>query len=111
MTTKIVTTESTTLTRTKAPALPIAPTTYARQYQDQLNNVLRLYFSQIDNFVGQFGLGDVYIVASLPNASVVSMGARAFVNNSSVTTFNTIVAGGGANAVPVFFDGTNWRVG
>ena len=34
---------------TKAPNLPIAPVTYSQQYQDQLNNVLRLYFSQLDN--------------------------------------------------------------
>ena len=34
---------------TKAPNLPIAPVTYSQQYQDQLNNVLRLYFAQLDN--------------------------------------------------------------
>jgi hypothetical protein len=53
MTTQIVTTEVLDLARTKAPALPIAPVEYSRQYIDQLNNVLRLYFSQLDNFVGQ----------------------------------------------------------
>jgi hypothetical protein len=34
---------------TKSPNLPIAPVEYSQQYQDQLNNVLRLYFSQLDN--------------------------------------------------------------
>jgi hypothetical protein len=34
---------------TKSPNLPIAPAEYSQQYQDQLNNVLRLYFSQLDN--------------------------------------------------------------
>ena len=34
---------------TKAPNLPIAPVDYSQQYQDQLNNVLRLYFAQLDN--------------------------------------------------------------
>ena len=34
---------------TKAPNLPIAPVDYSQQYQDQFNNVLRLYFSQLDN--------------------------------------------------------------
>ena len=34
---------------TKAPNLPIAPVDYNQQYQDQFNNVLRLYFNQIDN--------------------------------------------------------------
>lgn len=34
----------------KAPNLLIAPVQYAQLYQDQLNNALRLYFNQIDNF-------------------------------------------------------------
>jgi hypothetical protein len=34
---------------TQSPNLPIAPVDYSQQYQDQLNNVLRLYFSQLDN--------------------------------------------------------------
>jgi len=37
------------LVTAKAPSLPVAPSSYARQYQDQLNNVLRLYFTQLDN--------------------------------------------------------------
>jgi hypothetical protein len=54
----------------------------------------------------------VYLVGiTLPAASVGLLGARAFVTNSSVTTFNNVVAGGGANGVPVFCDGTDWRVG
>jgi hypothetical protein len=31
------------------PSLPLAPEEYQRQYQDQLNNVLRLFFTQISN--------------------------------------------------------------
>lgn len=34
----------------KAPNLPIAPEDYTSRFIDQLNNVLRLYFNQIDNF-------------------------------------------------------------
>ena len=34
---------------TKSPALPVAPLEYSRAYQDQLNNILRLYFAQLDN--------------------------------------------------------------
>lgn len=84
MTTKIVTTESIDLTRTKAPSLPIAPTLYARQYQDQLNNVLRLYFTQIDNFISQLN----------SNTSVVTSNLRvpygAFSSNlTQTTTANT----------------------
>ena len=31
------------------PNLPLAPAEYERRYQDQLNNVLRLYFNQLSN--------------------------------------------------------------
>ena len=34
----------------KAPNLLIAPVDYSKQWGDQLNNALRLYFNQIDNF-------------------------------------------------------------
>ena len=34
---------------TKAPNLPIAPVEYSQQYIDQLSNVLRLYFAQLDS--------------------------------------------------------------
>lgn len=59
MTTQIVTTEVLELTRTKAPALPIAPVEYNRQYIDQLNNVLRLYFAQLDNFIALLNAGSI----------------------------------------------------
>lgn len=52
-----------------------------------------------------------YTVATLPTGSA---GLRAFVSNSTVTAsgnFGAIVAGGGANIVPVYHDGTNWRIG
>jgi hypothetical protein len=31
------------------PSLPLAPDEYERRYQDQLNNVLRLFFAQLSN--------------------------------------------------------------
>lgn len=34
---------------TKAPALPFAPIEYDRIYVDQILNILRLYFQQLDN--------------------------------------------------------------
>jgi hypothetical protein len=34
----------------QAPNLLIAPVEYRQVYQDQMNNALRLYFNQIDNF-------------------------------------------------------------
>ena len=53
----------------------------------------------------------VYAVASLPAASSAAAGARATVSDANATTFAAIVAAGGANTVPVYSDGTNWRIG
>ena len=44
-------------------------------------------------------------------AAVGNAGARAFITDGSTTTFNATVAGGGANKVPIFSDGTVWKVG
>jgi hypothetical protein len=53
----------------------------------------------------------VTTVASLPAAATAGAGAKAFVTNATATTFASVVAGGGANGVPVYSDGTNWRIG
>lgn len=50
-------------------------------------------------------------VAGLVAAATAGAGARAFVTDANATTFASIVAGGGANGVPVYSDGTNWRIG
>jgi hypothetical protein len=50
-------------------------------------------------------------VGTLPAAATAGAGARAVVTDANATTFHSIVAGGGANVVPVFSDGTNWRIG
>jgi hypothetical protein len=50
-------------------------------------------------------------VAGLPAAGTAGAGARKFVTDATATTFASIVAGGGANKVPVYSDGTNWLIG
>lgn len=50
-------------------------------------------------------------VSGLPSASAAGAGARSFVTDATATTFASVVAGGGSNAVPVYSDGTNWRIG
>ena len=49
--------------------------------------------------------------STLPTAAVAGAGARAFVTDGNTATFAGAVSGGGANSVPVYSDGTNWRVG
>ena len=100
-----------TIALTKTPLLPFAPVEYDRAYHDTLNNILRQYFGTIDNLAAQFCLSGVYEVATLPGAASLGAGARAFVIDSSVSTFGTTVAGGGSTKVPVYSDGTNWKVG
>ena len=41
-----------------APNLPLAPLEYDRQYADQLNNVLRLYFNRLDAILAQLRTND-----------------------------------------------------
>lgn len=51
-----------------------------------------------------------YTVSTLPIATI---GDRAYVTDSNVAAsgnFGATVAGGGANVVPVFYDGTNWII-
>lgn len=52
-----------------------------------------------------------YTVATLPAAGTVGAGSRAAVTDANATTFNSTVAGGGANFVPVISNGTNWLIG
>jgi hypothetical protein len=94
-----------------APSLPLAPNEYNRQYFDQFSSVLRLYFNELDKIIGQLQANVPVTVANLPSAVTSGVGARAFVTDSSVSTFGTTVAGGGSIKVPVYSDGTNWKVG
>lgn len=58
---------------------------------------------------GRFG--GATVVGSLPSASTVGAGARAFVTDATATTFLSTVVGGGSNKVPVVSDGANWKIG
>lgn len=55
--------------------------------------------------------GKTTTVAGLPAAGTAGAGYRSFVTDANATTFASIVAAGGANGVPVYSDGTNWRIG
>jgi len=100
-----------------APNLPLSPFEYDRQYVDQLNNVLRLYFNRVDAILNQLKTDTIipaltnYTVATLPSAVTSGVGARSFVTDALAPTFGATVVTGGAVAVPVYSDGTNWKVG
>lgn len=99
------------LSQVTPPNMPLAPMEYERKYQDQINNVFRLYANQLNKIVGQLRADAPYAVADLPDAVTAGSGSRAFVTDASAPTFGATVAGGGAVAVPVYSDGTNWKVG
>ena len=100
-----------------APNLPLSPMEYDRLYVDQLNNVLRLYFNRVDAILNQLKTDEIipaltnYTVATLPSAVTSGKGARSFVTDALAPVFGSTVATGGAVAVPVYSDGTNWKVG
>ena len=58
------------------PALPIAGNEYSRAYQDQLNNVLRLYFNRLNNILGQFMATDTPIPISFPPTALDAFGRQ-----------------------------------
>lgn len=78
------------LKNTTQPRLPAAPVEYSSQYIDQLINILRLYFSQLDNaspavFASQ-NVGTVNVVTAMtfaqpdpavPGASKISLPTQA----------------------------------
>lgn len=53
----------------------------------------------------------VSTVAGLPSAATAGQGARRMVTDATVTTFASVVAGGGTNFVPCYSDGSSWRIG
>ena len=105
------------LNKVAAPNLPLPPEEYNRIYFDQMLNILRLYFNRIDALTTQLTASGVvpplvnYTVATLPSAITSGKGARAFVTDALGPTFGATVVTGGAVAVPVYSDGTNWKVG
>ena len=114
----LIVTTTTGLQNIAPPALPQAAEEYSRLYQDQLNNVLRLYFNRLNALVGQlqtdgtiFPALTVYTVATLPSAATSGAGARSFVSDALAPVFGSTVVTGGAVKTPVYSDGTNWKVG
>jgi hypothetical protein len=105
------------LNKVAAPNLPLPPEEYNRVYFDQMLNILRLYFNRLDALTTQLMASGVvppltnYTVATLPSAVTLGKGARAFVTDALGPTFGATVVTGGAVAVPVYSDGTNWKVG
>lgn len=83
---------------------PVDPGTgkWTADYYEKLKELERLALPDLADSAAK-------TVATLPAAG--HQGARNFVTDANATTFASVVAGGGSNKVPVYDDGTNWRIG
>ena len=86
------------LNRVVAPRLPAATPAYDERYINQLNNVLRLYFNQLDNILGQLsttagGISGVQFpfIAASDNAIQYATAA----DTPTIVAWNTLEEGNG----------------
>lgn len=70
------------------------------------------YKSFQDAVLDSVSVTPAVVFADLPDPVTAGMGARSFVLDATVNSFGDVVAaGGGALRVPVYSDGTDWKVG
>ena len=82
----------TPLRPSKAPNLLVAPIVYDQRYVDQLNNALRLYFNQIDNFTQNVTVPPSGTTANRPTERL----------QVGDYYFDTTIGR------PIWYNGTNW---
>lgn len=83
------------LLRTAAPNLPLSPKEFTPQYQEQFNNVLRLYFNQLDKILGQLDTSVYGNVISFPHIAA-SDGAIQYAtaaNTPTIVQWTTLDSG------------------
>lgn len=80
------------LLKTKAPNLPVSPVEYSQQYNDQVLNALRLYFTQLDNFISGIVTPASGITANRPTLRLLT----------GQYYFDTTLG------IPIWWNGTNW---
>jgi hypothetical protein len=92
------------LNRVVAPRLPVATRQYDPHYVDQLNNILRLYFNQLDNIIGQLKTLSVPYGAFSSNqdqattantATLMTLNTTDFANDVSISSSKITVATAG----------------
>jgi hypothetical protein len=92
------------LNRVVAPRLPVATRQYDPRYIDQLNNILRLYFNQLDNIIGQlktlsvpYGAfsSDQDQVTTANTATLMTLNTTDFANDVSISSSKITVATAG----------------
>jgi hypothetical protein len=85
-----------TLVPPKAPNLLISPPSeYEPRYHEQLNNALRLYFSQIDNFSQGVNIPSSGITGDRPNDPLLLRIGQQY--------YDTTLG------IPIYWNGTVWK--
>jgi len=64
------------------------------------------WLNSVNNLANK--LSNSYTVATLPTGFA---GARTLVTDATATAFASTPTGGGANKVPVYWDGASWKIG
>lgn len=85
------------LSQVAAPNLPLATPQYDPRYLDQLNNVLRLYFNQLDKIIGQLKVSSGGL-----DPSLINFPCGGFQDNTTQTAASINVA------YPVTFNTTDF---
>ena len=79
------------LSQVTAPNLPLATDQYDRRYIDQLNNVLRLYFNQLDKILGQLTASTQAATINVPYLALQdTVSHTVTANTANAMTFNTV---------------------
>jgi len=116
----LIVTSNYELNRVVAPNLPTAPITYETRYQDQLNNVLRLYFNRLDSILGQLVATIDTLPVSIGGTNVDAFGRLRVSQPYTLfdsqnrytedTQYNAAVTGTGATAYQVNESAVNLNV-
>lgn len=90
----VVTTEN-VLGQVVAPNLPLATPQYDARYLDQLNNVLRLYFNQLDKILGQLNASAYGNGVSFPHiaASDGTLQYATAANTPTIVQWSSLASG------------------
>jgi hypothetical protein len=97
-----------------APRLPAAPVEYDQRFIDQLTNILRLYFAQLDNpspmLVSSQGVGTTDVISAMscaqpnpasPGQVVISLPTQADFANLRSGDIYYDTSGGAATSYPL----------
>lgn len=91
--------------------LPVYVSNQGDARRSSITTLITYIEANLTNVVAQTIKTTPTTLVQLPTATIAGAGTRAFITDGSTATFGATVAGGGANIVPIYSDGTNWKVG